>query len=176
MLVNEKIKKIVKSLNGNLIGIGIKDKSILDEINKNDKIVLCDLLNSVSQTSKNTDKKSKKKKYVRNLVKRYKKIDIDYMIIDASEINKILKTFIVDSIKICDNKIYIYSDKKYVLNKIDKRYKRYTKNTKLDKYDNGYILEINIENVKVSFIKSKLYLIIDTFSNISDLIADLLIS
>lgn len=176
MLLKSKIRSIIKKLDGNLIGIGIKDKSILEEINRNDKIVLCDLLNSISNESFEVDKNRKKKKYVKNLVKRYKKIDIDYMIIDSSEIEKLLKTFIVDSIKISDKKIYIYSDKKYIAKRIEKRYRRYTKNTDITKYEDGYILEIKTDNVKIGFIKRKLYYIIDTFSNISDLIADLLIS
>jgi len=175
MILKDKIKSIIKKMNGNLIGIGIKDSDILKEINKNNNIVLCDLLNSISINSNNS-KDKKKKKYVKNLVKRYKKIDIDYMIIDSEEIEKILKTFVADSIKINDKKIYIYSDKKYKLKKIEKRYKRYTKELELTKYDDGYILEINTHNVKISFIKNKVYYIIDTFSNISDLIADLLIS
>ena len=176
MLLKSKIRSIIKKLDGNLIGIGIKDKSILEEINRNDKIVLCDLLNSISCESFEVDKNRKKKKYVKNLVKRYKKIDIDYMIIDSSEIEKLLKTFIVDSIKISDKKIYIYSDKKHIARRIEKRYRRYTKNTDITKYEDGYILEIKTDNVKIGFIKRKLYYIIDTFSNISDLIADLLIS
>lgn len=176
MKVNSTLKKYVKNMNGSLIGIGIKDLDIIHEIDKNKKILMCDLLNSISPKSKSTDKKRHKKKYVKNLKKQYKKKNIDNMIINVEEVEKMLKTFIRDSIYINKDQIYYFSKRKTILEKIEKRYHRYTNDTEITKYEDGYILKINTANTKNKFFKDKLYYIIDTLSNGADIIADILIS
>ena len=176
MKVNSTLIKYAKNMNGSLIGIGIKDLELIHTIDKNKKILMCDLLNSISPDSKNTDKKRQKKKYVRNLKKQYKKKNIDNMIINVEEVEKILKTFIRDSIYINKETIYYYSKRKTILEKIEHRYHRYTKDTEITKYEDGYILKINTINTKNKFFKDKLYYIHDTLSNGADIIADILIS
>ena len=65
MKVNSTLIKYVKNMNGSLIGVGIKDLDIIHAIDKNKKITMCDLLNSISPDSKNIDKKRKKQKYIK---------------------------------------------------------------------------------------------------------------
>ena len=176
MKVNSTLIKYVKNMKGSLVAIGIKDTSIIEEIDKNNKITMCDLLNSVSLKSKTTSKKRQKKKYVKRLKKQYKKKNIDYMIINTDEVEKLLKNIIKDTIYINDKEIYYYSKRKTILDIIEKRYNRYTKNTEIVKYEDGYILKINTKDTKNNFFKEVLYYILDTFSNAADIIADILIS
>ena len=176
MKVNSTLIKYVKNMSGSLVAIGIKDTDIIKTIEKNNKITMCDLLNSVSFDSKTTDKKRRKKKYVKNLKKQYKKNNINYMIVNVDEVNKILKTFIRDSIYINNREIYYFSTRKTILERVEHRYHRYTKKAEITKYEDGYILKINTENAKNNYFKDKLYYIKDTLSNFADLIADILIS
>ena len=44
--INSYLKSYVKNIDGNLLGIGITEENILNLIEKNNKIVNCDLLNS----------------------------------------------------------------------------------------------------------------------------------
>lgn len=176
MKVNSTLKKYIKHMSGSLVAIGIKDTELIKEIDKNNKIVMCDLLNSVSLDSKNTDKKRYKKKYVKSLKKQYKKDRINYMIVNVDEVNNLLKIFIRDSIYINNKEIYYFSDKKYKLEKVEKRYHRYTKKTEITKYEDGYILKIDTEGAKNNYFKDKIYYIKDTLSNGADIIADILIS
>lgn len=176
MKVNSTLKKYVKNMSGSLIGIGIQDVKIVEEIDKSNKILMCDLLNCVDLDDDSVvSKKRAKKVYVKKLRKRYKKKRIDYMIINSEEIKPFLKTFIRDTIYINKNEIYYFSEKKDILEKIKKKYHRYTKKTEITKYEDGYILKIDTDGTKNKFLKDKLYYLIDTISNIEDLIADILI-
>ena len=124
MRINSTLVKYVKNMSGSLVAIGIKDTDIIKAIEKNNKITMCDLLNSVSIISKTTDKKRRKKKYVKSLKKHYKKNKIDYMIVNVDEVTRMLKTFIRDSIYINQKDIYYFSSKKTILEKIERRYRR----------------------------------------------------
>ena len=72
MKVVKVLNKYIKKMEGNLVGIGIKDTELIKSIEKNNKITMCDLLNSISTNSKKSIKKREKKKYVKNLKKNYK--------------------------------------------------------------------------------------------------------
>ena len=176
MKVNSTLTKYIKNMSGSLVAIGIKDVNIIKTIDKNQKINMCDLLNSTSLSSKTTAKKKGKKKYVKNLKKHYKKNKINYMVVNIDEVSKMLKTFIRDSIYICNKEIYYFSDKKTILGKVESKYHRYTKKTEITKYEDGYILKIDVCDAKNNYFKDKFYYIIDTLSNCADIIADILIS
>lgn len=177
MKVNSNIKKYIKNMDGNLLGIGIKDESILKEIESNKKIINCDLLNSINKTIKfKSKRKLKKKIYIKKLRKKYKKNNIDFLIVNIEEVDNYLKFFIKDSIYITSNNIYYFIPKEYDVDIIIKRYKRYTSDIELIKCDDGIILKINTINTKNNFFKDKIYFIIDTLNNIIDLIADILIA
>lgn len=170
------LNRYVKKMEGNLVGIGLKDTDLIKNIEKNNKIVMCDLLNSISINSKKSTKKREKKKYVKNLKKHYKYKNINNMIINASEVENILKILIKDTVYINKGFIYYYSKKKSLLELIEKRYNRYTKDTKIVKYEDGYILQINTEKAYNSIIKDGFYYILDTLYNVADIIGNVLIS
>jgi len=176
MKVNSNIKKYIKNMTGTVIGVGIDNKEITETIDKNNKIVMCDLLNSIDIDGKSQGKNKKKKKYVKKLRKKYKKKKVNYIIVNSNEINRYLKTFVRDSIYINNTEIYYYMDKFYDIENIIKRYKRY--NTKIDviKCDDGNIIKINTSKAKNNFLKDKLYFIIDTLGNGADIIGDILVS
>lgn len=174
MKVNSNIKKYIKNMTGKVIGAGIDNEEIIDAIDKNNKIIECDLLNSIDiNTSKG---KKKKKKYVKKLRKKYKKKKVNYVIVNSNKINKYLKTFVRDSIYINNTEIYYYMDKKEDTENIIKRYKRYNTEIEIIKCDDGNIIRINTSKAKNKFLKDKIYYILDTLSNIADVIGDILVS
>lgn len=169
------INKYIKNMKGKVLGIGINDTSIIEEIDKNNKIYLCDLLDSISLESSETSKKTRKK-YIKKIRKNYKKKDINYIIIDPTNLFRKLKFLIRDTIYINNQDIYIYMDKEYDYELIIKRYQRYTKDIKLIKCDDGYIIKVNSSNAKNNYFKDKLYYILDTLNNIADVIGDILVN
>ena len=78
--INSNLKKYLKKINGKIIGIGIKEINLIDIIEKNDAIVECDLLNSISKNDGSDNGKSKKIS-IKKIKKLYRKKSIDYMII-----------------------------------------------------------------------------------------------
>ena len=175
MKVNSNIKKYIKNMTGTVIGVGIDNKEILETIEKNNKILVCDLLNSVN-IEDNLIQKRKKKKYVKKLRKKYKKKNVNYIIVNSNEINRYLKTFVRDSVYINDTEIYYYMDKNYDIENITKRYKRYNTEIEVIKCDDGNIIRINTSKARNKFFKDKFYFIVDTLSNIADIIGDILVS
>lgn len=162
-------------MTGKVIGVGIDNKEIIETIDKNNKILACDLLNSIdiNGTAKG---KNKKKKYVKKIRKKYKKKKVNYIIVNSNEINRYLKTFVRDSIYINNTEIYYYMDKSYDTENIIKRYKRYNTEIEVIKCDDGNIVRINTSKAKNKFFKDKLYYIVDTLGNIADIIGDILVS
>lgn len=175
MKVNSNIKKYIKNMTGKVIGVGIDNKEILETIDKNNKILECDLLNSID-INDSLKGRHKKKKYVKKLRKKYKNKKVNYIIVNSNEINRYLKTFVRDSIYINNTEIYYYMDKKYDIENIIKRYKRYNTDIEIIKCDDGNILKINTSKAKNKFFKDKFYYIVDTLNNIADIIGDILVS
>lgn len=169
------LKKYIKNMNGKVIGIGIENEKIIEEIDKNNKILECDLLNSVDIKS-NATGKNKRKKYIKKLRKQYKKKTIDYMVINSNEADKYLKKIVKDSIYINNGDIYYYLDKNYEQDRIIKKYKRYNTEIEIKKYNDGFIIKIDTRNAKNNFFKDMIYYVIDTLSNVADLIGDILVS
>lgn len=170
------LRKYIKSMHGKVIGIGLDNEKIIEEIAKNNKILNCDLLNSIDIKSSDCKGKKTKKKYIKKLRKEYKKKNINYMIINSIKIDKYLKKIIMDSIYINKGDIYYYMNNEYEKDRIIKKYKRYNTSIKILKCDDGYIIKINTSNAKNNFFKDIIYYIVDTISNIADTIGDLLIS
>ncbi len=168
----DELKKIIKTLKGNVIAIGINDElSGLIFDNKN-VIKFYSLDNS---KEKNNSKGRSKIVNIRKLRKKFKKNKNDYLIANINELEKYLKYFIRDSIYITNKKVYLYgklnSEK---LSSLCSKYERYNLNIKLNKYKSYFILEIN-SKVKSNFFKDKFYFLIDSIDEIIDLITNILI-
>ena len=71
--------------------------------------------------------------------------------------------------------LYIYgSIKDNDLEELVKKYKRYSKDVKAEIKDEEFIIYIDNKKTKTNFFKDKFYYIVDTISNIRNLIADIL--
>lgn len=165
----KQIVTLISNLKGSILGFGIQEKEILESIEKNKKIIECNLLNSIDldrkgkgRFTKNVSLKKIKKKFG------YQKIDTT--IIHEKELKKNSPKVLFTLLYVTKSKLYIYE-----MSDIDetlKKYKRYT--NKIKKRD-GY-LEIDIEGLKLPWIKRVIYNFIDNVNRILDLITDLLTS
>lgn len=174
----KKIYQITKCLSGNVLGIGV-DEKITNLLEKNERIVICNLLNSTSTTTnkKNKNQKKLKKINVKKIRKIFKKKKVDYIICEVNEIKKHLKTFIKDSIYINKDMLYIYGIKDEELKQeLIKKYNRYNVKIEEIKDENTYILKIDNKNSKTNILKDITYLIIDTIVNFLNLISDMLLN
>ncbi len=173
--MDKELIKIVKKLEGSLLGIGIENEKVLEEINKNSKIFNCFLLENIKKKGVNSKlrfKGKRKKVNIKKLKKKFKKKQMDTIICNYNYINKFTKHFVPSSIYTCQDKVYIYNVKKEEKEEIIKKYQRYTSDIKIK--DN--LIEINMQGTKNKFFKDKVYFIGDTLNNLLDLITNILIN
>lgn len=176
------IYDITKVTSGNVLGIGV-DKTISEILEKNDRVLNCNLLNSYVKEDniENTNKKKKRKKLktikVKKIRKIFKKKKVDFIICNIDEIKKYLRTFIKDSVYINKDMLYIYNIKDEDLKEeLIKKYNRYNVKIEELKDEDTTILKIDNKESKNNFIKDKLYLIIDSLVAFVNIVADLLLS
>ena len=173
-----KIYDIAKCVSGNVLGIGV-DEKISEILEKNDLVLNCNLLNSYTkETNKKQNIKQKLKKIrLKKIRKVFKKKKVDFIICNIDEIKKHLKTFVKDSIYINKDILYIYNIADDELKEeLIKKYNRY--NTKIEeiKEKNSTILKIDNKNAKTNIFKDYYYLIIDTLTQLFNLISDILLN
>ena len=178
-LIND-LKKISKVVSGNVIVIGIEYKTVLDELDKNEKIVnLYSMQFNGKKKSKKKEKGKKRDKIIsiKKIKKIFKKKKIDYIICNIEDINRFLRTFIRDSVYINKDKLYIYGSKNNMdLELIEKRYNRYNVKINIIEYDKNMLIAIDNTKAFNNIFKDLFYNIIDIFYSIYNAIGDLLIN
>lgn len=173
-----KIYDIAKVVSGNVLGIGV-DETISEILDQNERVLNCNLLNSVTKTT--TAEKGKKQRLkkirIKKIRKVFKKKKVDFIVCNTEEIKKYLTTFVKDSIYINKNILYLYNIKDEELKKeIIKKYKRYNTGIEELRDKEDSIIKIDNSKAKTNFIKDSFYLIIDTLVTIFNMISDLLVS
>lgn len=169
--MNKELEKIIKKLNGNLIGIGIKEEKIIKLIEKNQNILECNLLDCFENDLKSKTKNKKLK--IKKLRKKFGKRKTNYMICNFERIKDIQNKIIYDSIYICNNEIIIYDSSKKELENLLRRYNRYS-DIETIKSENGNIYKIHIKK-NISFFNEIFNKMKDEIINIVDFISNLLV-
>lgn len=171
------IIKIIKTLKGNVLGIGLKEEEYLKEIDNNKLITECNLLNSIDLDDDDDSKcKRNKRLNIRSIKKKFKKKRVNYIIVNSKEVEEYLRTFIKDSVYINQNIIYMYIESDIDYEYIIKKYKRYNVKVNVIKHNNGVILKIDTTNSKNKPFKDIFYYCYDTVEIIFNLISDFLAS
>lgn len=170
--MNQEVIKIIRKLNGNLLGIGLT-KEMVDAIEKNDSIVECNLLNSYSKEEKGKRKRLKTLK-IKKLPKYFKKKSIDTMICDYEVIQKYMSTFV-------KNSVYVNRQKLYFFGKVDEeliihRYNRYNTTIQFINTKDGKIIVIDNTKSKNHKLREIGYRIVDGISKMIDIIGDILMN
>ena len=169
--MNKELIKIISDIEGFVLAIGIDDK-MANAVDKNDKIVKCDILNYFSKKKEKGKVKKQKTINIRNIRKIYKKKKVDYIVCNYTQIQKYLKTFVKDSIYINKTKLYYFGELDEEL--IIKKYKRYNTKIEIKKYKNDSIIEIDNSKAKNNILKEFIYKIVDGFNNFVEVIGDIL--
>lgn len=163
----------IKKMEGSVLAIGIKDQKVINALEKNDKIVECNLLDSVIKKSKGTGKK--KKITLKKLKKIYKKRKADYVIGNIETLQTSMRLFIRINVFVNSKKTYLFgTEKLYDSDKLKHRYSRYTKGIELQKKNEQYIMILDHSHSKNNKVKEFFYSIIDCIVDGLDLFSDVL--
>ena len=141
----------IKKMEGTLLRIGLHNEKFKTAINKNAKIITCNLL---EEPHKNFGKKkfkvneSTKTINIKKLRKVFHKKKIDNIICNLKTIKPFLKAFIKNSVYINKHTLYIYGDKNEIKDLICK-YKRYTRKIKVEEYNPKAVLIVDNTNTKI---------------------------
>lgn len=176
--VEQYMNQIIRHGVGNVLAIG-PTESMQSELEKNDAITVCDVLNhpKKEEGTKKTFFNKEKTFHFKKMRKTFHKKKKDILLGDIIELKNHLRTFIRDSIYITKGTIYLYTwDKTYDFDLLIKRYQRYSVVCKLEQCKDGSILIIPVQNAKNHYIKEKLYYVVDTIIDIIDIIGDALAS
>ena len=180
MKLENKIKSNLKNVEGRVAVFGSLYDSCLSFINKNKKILSCDLISEYSFFRSNSSSKSKgkaKKFNIKKIKKIYGKKGIDTILINLDEFDKYKKTLIRDSVFISSKEIIIFSfNKDYDYDMLMKRYKRYNCTSDYFELDNGFIIIIDTTFSKTKRWLNKFYFIKDTLYDVSETISNFIIN
>ncbi|MBS7021054.1 MAG: hypothetical protein KH135_04195 [Firmicutes bacterium] len=171
--------EIVKNAQGNLIGIGIDSKFVLEEIEKNEQITNCHLLDSIDTTPIDGKRRRTKSLKVKKFRRKFKKKRTDLILCRIQSIDKYWKYFIRDSVYITKGQVVYYGTKEeFTIEKEEflKRYRRYPKTevTFLEDKE-GIMIYVTMNDAKTHRIRDFFYMIKDTFYNVSQLLGDYLV-
>lgn len=170
------LKKIISSISGSLLMIGIDDDKIQTLANNNEKISYFDILTK-NEKSKGFGFGKNKTINIRKLKNKYKPKSLDYILVDYDSIKKYIRFFVRDSVSINAKELYIIGKVESVdVQLIEKRYSRY--NVKITKkvIDKDIIITIDNTKSKNKIIMDSWYLVKDTLFIAVDAIGDLLAS
>lgn len=176
--MENKIIKLLKGLNGSLLGIGLDNELMLDAINENDNIDLCYLFSNAKIRGKkfNSYGKGKNKTVnIKKLRKYFKKKSLDNVVCNYEVIKKYIRGFVSNSVYINRDKLYIYGNLKD-LESLEEKYKRYTDDIEIKKEKDCFLLTVNNKNTKVNFFKDTKYKVIDFVNDTIEFITDLLVN
>lgn len=165
----KELKKIIKNLGGNVLGIGLSE-DLIKEIENNDKIINCNLLNPYIKRKKKFSLFNKTIK-IKKIRKIFKKKKIDYIICNYDEINNYFNTFVKDSVYINKKKIYYFGNVDIEL--LKSKYNRY--DTKII-IKNKNLIEIDTSKAKNNFFKDIYYRLKDFKDKLIELIGDILMN
>lgn len=166
--MNKELENIIKNLSGSLIGIGIKEENLINKIEKNNKILECNLLDCFEKEEKIKGRNKKVK--IKKIRKKFGKRKTNYIICNYQRIKEFKDKFIYDSIYLCNNEIYVYGDE--LDENLIRRYCRFSE-VQIKNIENKklYIIKINKNMNKINEIYNKS---IDSIISAIDFISNLL--
>lgn len=174
MKIRSKLKQLIKSMEGNVLSIGLRDEQLLEKIYDNEKIHVFYTFDN-TENNVNTEKtkfrfhKTYSIKKIRKLFKRKK---VDYILCNYHEIEKYLRHFIKDSVYINKKDLYIYG--KFDYSEILKKYQRYKIEFSVFEFNDGIILKIDNTNSRNNKFIDLMYYFIDTIEYVLNIIGDIL--
>lgn len=175
-----KLLEDAKKITGNVVCVGVTNEEVLRVLSRNKKtsVFTIDFTKKFGFFSRKKTKLDKGRKVnIKKLRKTFRDKSVDAFIYDFNEMYDYFKYFISDSVMIGRGKVYIYGESRFVDPKLlIKRYKRYGTEAFLEVDGDSFLIIIDVEHAKTNWFKNKVYLVVDTFHNIGDMISVALIS
>ncbi len=174
----KKIEQIIRSVEGNVLVIGLREESLIKVLEENDKISKCNMLNVISSKQEKDKKIIRRKNFnIKNLRKKFHKKKVDYIICNMDDIYPYMNTFVKDSVYINRKKLYFYGErKKFELEKIIRKYRKYHAKVE-QKFEGDYVfVTISNEKSKTNKVKDLWFGICDFLKFLYDTIGDILIN
>ncbi|MDD3186915.1 MAG: hypothetical protein PHD02_00360 [Bacilli bacterium] len=168
----EELKRILKNISGRVVALGFRTEKFEKILTVNTNITSFDTLNEISKKENKIFGK-KKKLSIDKLRKKYGKKNIDVVIINSDAMTKYISYIIKETIYIGKKDLYIYGNKENNYEFL-KKYKRYKIITEEMGYKDNSIIKLDISKSKVNRVKEKIYLVIDFFDKILEMIRELL--
>lgn len=174
------LKKVFENLKGNVLLIGVKEQTLLDQIEGKKEINTCYMLNSEGKSSLKKQRWSLKKDTtisIKKFRKKFKKKRMDTIICNIEEMESYFKTFIKDSIYICKGTIYFYGSKRKMDSlHLKEKYRRYKVKIEEENVLDGKILIIHVGKAKTYRIKELWYSCFDFVISCANIISDYLVN
>lgn len=181
MNLKQYLEKLVKSLHGNLIVIGLENNDINELILNSKNLNQCYFLNSnikskVSKKKGNYSLGKDKQVPIKKFRKTFKKKKNDTIICNIKQMKPFLRYFIKDSIYICKEKVYFYGSKRTLdIPNLKEKYARYDVTFEEIELKDSYVFIIDTSKAKTNWIIEIFYNIKDTVFFCIDLIGDYLV-
>ena len=171
--MNSKLQKelfsLIKKLEGSLLAVSIEDDKVIKEILKNNKINQSYNLKNKKKIKKEEDSED----ITINKLGKKIKIKVNHLICDINGISYYLSKIIKQSYKLVNDKVIFYGiSDDYDINKLVRKYKRYNCNCEIKKFDDNFLVVIDISNIKIRFINKILNNIKDFFIDVIDAIGN----
>lgn len=163
----KKLKEMINDMTGNVLGINVKEKDIIDYIVGNNKICQFNLLSEKNKQNISSSKTKKKKVYVADLKNKF---SVDYIICNYDSLKKYKKTLIKDSLVIAKKKVIFYTYDKENLELIND-YKKYIVKTNLIQCIDGQIFVIDNRTLNKGVIAKLKYILNEIYNLIGDIMS-----
>lgn len=171
--MTEEIKRIIKNLKGRVIAFGFKADKFEKILELNNNITSFDVLNEISR-KKDRKKGRQNKINIKDLRKKYKKKQVDFIIMDVVAMKKHLTYLIKETIYI-GKTIYLYGSKEEAINTLNK-YQRYDITYKETDFKDNLLIKIDISKSKNNKIKDNYYIFKDRVNEFLNVLTDFLTS
>lgn len=176
--MESELLKMIKDIKGTVLVIGFDETNkIFNSLNSNKNIT--EVLSLTNEGKEKGKRKmfGEKKINIKKLKRYFGEKKFSYLICNFEIIRPFFKSFVFNSILLNDEKLYFYlRNSDYEVDEIIARYERYGGVSKSIGNSSEKLVIIDNKNSKVKFIKRLIYFIRDTWHDLIELIATILIS
>lgn len=179
--MKNELTKTIEKFSGNVLIIGFKeDSDVLKQVIKNKNITSETHLFDEVKKSKSKRKRilfGNKKISIKKMYKDLKKEKFDYIIVDLKTVKKYLDSFIYNSYKLTNNKLFVVlDDELYDYKELMYRYKRYNAKVQSKGIKDEYLVTIDLTPMKMKTYKRIIFRIRDIFYDVLEFIASIIIA
>lgn len=165
--MEEEVISLVKGLEGYLLAVGVDNPKILNAVINNKKINQSYSLKNKTKHDKDSEEITLKK------INKKIKIKVNYVLCDIDGIGIYLWSMIRNTYKLVSDKIIFYGNiDSYDTLKISKKYTRYGSLCDIKRLDDGYLIIVDVTNLKINPFKKICYYVIDFLVDIVDAIGN----